>query len=119
MITYLLSVGYSSFHIAATRTASVAMEISATFIAPALMARIGPIRAGMWMINWQILCLALGVNLFWIAKTPFTGSVGLIVGVILSRVGLWGFDLSVQVIIQEVQPVSTMPFPIKVHACPC
>ena len=27
---------------------------------------------------------------------------GLVIGVVLSRVGLWGFDLSVQMLVQEV-----------------
>src|ERR1700722_15241816 len=57
MITYLLTVGYNSIHIGIARTVSVAFEISATWIAPIVMARIGPVRAGIWFISWQMLCL--------------------------------------------------------------
>src|SRR6266536_752277 len=51
MITFLLSAGYSSIHIGIARTVSVAFEISATWIAPVVMARIGPIRTRLWFIR--------------------------------------------------------------------
>lgn len=102
MITYLLFVGYNSIHIGIARTLSVAFEISATWMSPLAMARIGPIRSGIWFISWQMLCLAGGVIIFWVVETPIVSAFGLIAGTILSRVGLWGFDLSVQIIVQEV-----------------
>ena len=102
MMTYLLSVGYNSFYIGATRTVSVAFEISATWIAPIIMSRIGPIRAGIWFINWQILCLVCAGSAFWGFKAPIVAASGLVIGTILSRVGLRGFELSVQIIVQEV-----------------
>jgi iron-regulated transporter 1 len=102
MITYLLSVGYNSIHIGVARTASVVFELSATWIAPKVMSGIGPIRSGLWFISWQMMCLAAGTGIFWGAKTPLVSAFGLVGGTILSRVGLWGFDLSVQVIVQEV-----------------
>ena len=66
------------------------------------MARIGPIRSGIWFINGQILCLACGITLFWFVKNPTTAASALVAGTILSRVGLWGFDMAVQIIVQEV-----------------
>ena len=101
MTTYLLSTGYNSFHIAITRTVSITLEIAATFLAPWAMSRIGPIRSGIWFINWQMLCLLGAVTSFWLATTPLLAATGLVVGTILSRIGLWGFDLSTQVIVQE------------------
>ena len=101
MVTYLLSSGFNSFHVAAARTVSVAFEISATWLAPFVMARIGPVRSGIWFLNWQMLCLAAGVALFWVVKSPILAASGLVMGTILSRIGLWGFDLSAQVIVQE------------------
>ncbi|KAJ3755648.1 iron-regulated transporter [Lentinula raphanica] len=103
MVTYLLSAGYTSLHIAIARTLSVGFEISATWIAPLLMSHITPIRTGIWFINWQILCLAVGVTWFWttLGSKPFLAASGIVAGTILSRVGLWGFDLSVQVNIQQ------------------
>ena len=101
MTTYLLSAGYNSFHIAITRAASVTFEISATWLAPWVMARIGPVRSGIWFINWQMLCLAGAVASFWLVDSPLLAATGLVVGTILSRIGLWGFDLSTQIIVQE------------------
>ena len=103
MITYLLSVGYSSIHIGIARAASVAFEMSATWLAPVVMSRIGPIRTGIWFINWQMLCLAGAASIFWGANSPTVAASGLVGGTILSRVGLWGFDLSAQIIVQQVR----------------
>ena len=48
MVTYLLSAGFDSFAVGASRTASTAIELSATWIAPVTMKYIGPIRSGIW-----------------------------------------------------------------------
>lgn len=111
MITYLSSAGFSSLHIGISRTFSVLFEMSATWIAPVLMTRIGPVRSGLWFISWQTFCLAGGVSLFvsyssfsgsTYSFAPFIAAIGLTGGTILSRIGLWGFDLSTQIIVQEV-----------------
>ncbi|KAI9768926.1 MAG: hypothetical protein M1840_004522 [Geoglossum simile] len=101
MITYLLSVGYTPTHITIARTVSVLSEISATWIAPKVMSRIGPIRSGIWFISWQMIFLAVAVGIFWNSEQPLVAASGLVGGVILSRVGLRGFDLSTQIIVQE------------------
>ncbi|OLN89329.1 Solute carrier family 40 member 1 [Colletotrichum chlorophyti] len=105
MMTFLLSVGYNSFHIGIARTISTVFELSATWAAPKLMSKIGPIRAGIWSLSWQMIWLAAGVGWFFADKAENrTSSIeavsGLVGGVILSRVGLWGYDLSAQTIIQ-------------------
>jgi solute carrier family 40 (iron-regulated transporter), member 1 len=113
MITYLLSAGYKSTQIGFARTFSVALEISATWLAPFVMSRIGPIRAGMWFISWQMICLAVATGIFWSHESEniiFSAS-ALLTGTVLSRVGLWGFDLSTQVIIQEVRYANYTCFP--------
>lgn len=102
MVTYLLSVGLSSAQIGVLRTLSTAIEISATWLAPIAMNRVGPLRGGLWFINWQIMCLAGAFSFFSVVRAPSVAAFGLVVGVIASRVGLWGFDLCVQIIIQEV-----------------
>ncbi|KAH8435089.1 uncharacterized protein LDX57_012718 [Aspergillus melleus] len=105
MVTYLLSAGYSSMAISIARTVSVGFEISATWIAPAVTARIGPIRSGIWFVSWQLCCLAAAVSAFWVAESPIWAASSLVGGTMLSRVGLWGLDLSVQIIVQEeVEP---------------
>lgn len=102
MVTYLLSVGYTSFHIAAARTGSVIFELSATWIAPLVMSKIGPVRAGIWFLSWQSLSLAGAGAVFWGIKPGILAATGLVIGTILSRIGLWGFDLSSQIIVQDV-----------------
>jgi solute carrier family 40 (iron-regulated transporter), member 1 len=105
MVTYLLSVGYNSTAVGLIRMVSTIFELSATWLAPRVMNRIGPVRSGIWFLSLQMACLGIAVAVFWTAKTPFWAASGLVGGTILSRVGLWGFDLSAQVIIQEeVEP---------------
>ena len=113
MITWLLSTGYDSALIATTRTLSVACEFLATWIAPWLMERIGTTRAGLWLACWQIACLVAGMSVFWDFKeAPLVSASGIVGGTILSRIGLRGFDLCTQIIVQEVRaqkPKHTRP----------
>ncbi|EXJ67270.1 uncharacterized protein A1O5_09283 [Cladophialophora psammophila CBS 110553] len=105
MVTYLLASGYTSTMIALIRLISTGCEMSATWMAPTAMAWIGPIRSGLWFLNLQMACLAVGLGFFWIAASPIWAASGLLGGTIFSRIGLWGFELSTQVIIQEqVEP---------------
>ena len=105
MVTYLLSMGFASDSIGLMRTASVVFELSATWLTPFVTKRVGPMRTGLWSINWQMMSLLSAGLLFWAQKTPRVAALELVIGVILSRVGLWGFDLSVQFIIQEVSKI--------------
>lgn len=105
MVTYLVSAGFNSFYIGLVRSLSVVVELSATWIAPRVMSRITPTRAAMWFLNWQILWLAATVSFFWSEPRAIVAASGLSAGTILSRVGLWGYDLSAQVIIQTVGPL--------------
>jgi iron-regulated transporter 1 len=103
MVTWLLAEGYDSTQISVARTFSVIFEVLATWVAPWLMGKVGVIRAGIWLANWQIACLIGGTVIFWrFSSNPFVSASGLVGGAILSRVGLRGFDLCVQIIIQEV-----------------
>lgn len=102
MVTYLLSMGFTSTYIGLLRTVSTLLELSATWLAPKVMNKIGPIRGGIWFLNWQLGMVALSVVTLWIDSSRWA-VIGLLTGVILSRVGLWGFDLSAQMIIQEVR----------------
>jgi solute carrier family 40 (iron-regulated transporter), member 1 len=106
MVTYLLSVGYTSTQIGIIRTVSVVAEVSATWLGPVLMRRVGVIRAGLWSISWQLFCITAAVTLFLAARQPVVAASLLITGVIGSRVGLWMFDLCVQTIVQEVRASS-------------
>ncbi|PTB72892.1 hypothetical protein M440DRAFT_1384275 [Trichoderma longibrachiatum ATCC 18648] len=103
MVTYLLSSGYSSVQIGIARTFGVIFEVLSTWAAPWLMGRIGAVRAGLWMSSWQVMMLAAGVCVFWIfeGENSIVSASGLVGGTVLSRLGLRGFDLCVQLIIQE------------------
>ncbi|KAL4795929.1 Ferroporti-1 [Aspergillus venezuelensis] len=111
MVTFLLHSGFTSLQVSAMRIGAVLAEISGTVVAPFLMDRIGPIRSGLWFLNWQLLTLACAVAAFIfqdegpINKKIVAGI--LVAGVALSRLGLWGFDLSVQFLVQEGIPSST------------
>ncbi|PVI00807.1 hypothetical protein DM02DRAFT_707097 [Periconia macrospinosa] len=106
MITFLLAVGYTSLYVGIARTISTIFELSATWIAPFIQQRIGAVRGGIWFLSWQMIWLAGGLSWFFagseaLTKTGVFAASGLVGGVILSRVGLWGFDLCAQNIVQE------------------
>lgn len=111
MITYLLSTGMTSFQIGILRTATVGLEMSATWLAPLASHKVGPVRAGLWSISWQTTAIIGAVSFFWVAPDPLVAAGCLVAGVAVSRIGLWGFDLSVQVLVQEV--FSTVYTPIS------
>ncbi|KAG9717368.1 putative Ferriportin iron efflux transporter, partial [Aureobasidium melanogenum] len=100
-IAYLLSVGLSSISIGLLRTLSTIFELSSTWLAPKAMHKIGAIRCGIWFLNWQIVWVVIAATMLWIEVPQKYAVLGLLAGTIASRVGLWGFDLSAQVIIQE------------------
>ena len=107
MTTYLLTLGFTSTHVSIMRLVSVILELSATVAAPWLMNKIGAVRAGLWFINEQLLAIALAIGLFHVFPTstaPMLAGAALVLGVCLSRLGLWGFDLSVQYLVQEDAP---------------
>lgn len=101
MVTYLLALGMSSGIIGVLRGVAAIFELSATCMAPKVMNYVGPIRAGIWFINWQIFCVSIACLFFWIDQNATVVAMGTVLAVIASRVGLWGFDLSVQIIVQE------------------
>jgi solute carrier family 40 (iron-regulated transporter), member 1 len=110
MVTYLLSVGYTPLDVGIARTVSTVFELSATWVAPLLMNRIGAVRGGIWSLSWQMAWLAAGVAWFFsssdIRGTETEGVVvadtALAVCVAFSRVGLWGYDLCAQTVVQDV-----------------
>ncbi|KAK9249572.1 Ferroporti-1 [Lipomyces tetrasporus] len=118
-VAYLLAVGYSPSVIGVLRTVSVLFELSATWAAPILMKNIGAVRGGMWFINWQAICCIAAAVAIYHSGSPSADDVpaestdkflfvfaskataALVFAVVCSRVGLWGFDLCAQFLIQE------------------
>ena len=114
MVTYLLHTSFTPLQVSAMLVGAVAAELSGTWAAPLLMSRIGPIRSGLWFLNWQLGCLAAAVVAFaWFDSQSLVVAASLIIGVALSRTGLWGFDLSVQYLVQEVRN----PLPCQISQC--
>lgn len=111
MTTYLLHSGFSPLEVSCMRIGSVAAELSGTWIAPIIMNRIGPIRSGLWFLNWQFCCVAGAAAAYvpWDSNSQLVAGC-LVIGVALSRIGLWGFDLSVQFLVQEVSSTSWLDF---------
>ncbi|KAL7947321.1 Ferroporti-1 [Trichoderma barbatum] len=103
MVTFLLSSSCSPMQIGIARTFGVTFEVLSTWAAPWLMGRLGAVRAGLWMSSWQVTMLAVGVCIFWVfdGKDSLISASGLVGGTIFSRLGLRGFDLCVQLIVQE------------------
>ncbi|KAL1874775.1 hypothetical protein VTK73DRAFT_194 [Phialemonium thermophilum] len=108
MLTYLLASNLTLWQVGIIRAGSSIFELSATWIAPRLMKRIGLLRTGLWSILWQMAWLAAAISwLFYYcggrgySSTNLLPAVGLTVTAAFSRIGLWGFDLSVQNIVQD------------------
>ncbi|KAL1888386.1 hypothetical protein Sste5346_009594 [Sporothrix stenoceras] len=103
MVTFLLAAGYTPLYVGLARTASTVFELSATWIAPRLMGRIGVVRSGIWSLSWQALWLTAATAVFWAspASGSLVGATCLAAGVALSRIGLWGYDLCAQSIVQD------------------
>jgi len=108
LITYLIATGMSSATVASFRAIAAVFELTATWIAPAVTARIGAVRSGIWFLNMELLFIAGACACLWFPAVDtgkLTVIMGLVLCVILSRTGLWGYDLSAQLIIQdEVEP---------------
>ena len=107
MITFLISVGYTSLHVGLARTLSTGLEISATWAAPRVMDRVGAVRGGLWSICWLMCWLAAGAAWFFADSYSSNGSAiaaatALAMCVAVSRLGLWGFDLCAQLLVQDV-----------------
>ena len=103
-ITYLLAQGLSSASVAMLRGLAAVFELSATWLGPWLHTRIGPVRAGIWFLNAELVFIALSCVALWLPAETVPGvatTFALVAAVILSRTGLWGFDLSAQLIIQD------------------
>lgn len=103
MVTYLLSTGFIALEISFLRVASVLAELGGTIMAPYLMNHIGTVRAGLWFLLWQVTCV--GMFSWAILTFDITSKlvgICLAVSITFKRLGLWGSDLAIQYIVQEV-----------------
>jgi len=100
MIAFLIASGMPIETITWFRTGSVAIELSATLLAPIVIRKTGPLRSACAFIDYQWATLVVTAILFANASNPLAATI-LSVGVAVSRIGLWGFDLSSQIIVQD------------------
>lgn len=104
MTTYLLATGFAPIEISFLRVGAVLAELGGTLIAPTVMARIGPVRSGLWFLMWQVLCVgAFAGGIFSQQSMTRSTSILLSAGITLKRLGLWGSDLAIQFIVQEAR----------------
>ena len=105
MITYLLNTGFLPLEISIFRIASVLAELGGTWAAPIMMQRIGPVRAALWFLMWQVACIGV-IGHTIVSGDIMSKAVGitLAVGITFKRLGLWGSDLAIQFLVQEVSP---------------
>jgi hypothetical protein len=105
MIAFLSQyAGFSTPLIAGLRVVAVIVGVTATFLSSPLIRRIGAVRSGIWFLSWQtIFLLPIPITMFLPLSRTLQG--GLLVGFVsISRLGLWGFDLSEQYLVQQVYP---------------
>ncbi|KAI8977743.1 Ferroporti-1 [Trametes punicea] len=99
MLSYLKAHAYSDPFLAGMRGLNVIAGLAGTLAMPFLERRLGLVRAGNWSIWSEVLCL-LPVLITLYVGAPSDGSRGpawnaalLFGGMMLSRIGLWAFDL--------------------------
>lgn len=114
IISYLFSLGFTSMEVTMLRMASVLSELGGTWMAPIMMDKVGPARAGLFFLFWQVVCLAIfaGPVITHGITTKFVG-LALALGITFKRLGLWGTDLSIQYMVQAVCcPLLILRFPL-------
>ncbi|KAI0334124.1 hypothetical protein GY45DRAFT_1270953 [Cubamyces sp. BRFM 1775] len=99
MLSYLKAHEYSDPFLAGMRGLNVVAGLAGTLAMPFLERKLGLVRAGNWSIWSEVLCL-LPVLITLYVGAPADGSRGpawnaalLFGGMMLSRIGLWAFDL--------------------------
>jgi iron-regulated transporter 1 len=100
MVSYLLQRGVHATVIAVVRGLGVVVGIVATITYPYFTTKIGIPRTGLWAIQFELLFLGLACASFLMTQSVWS-IVLFLVGVNISRFGLWTFDLAQTQLIQE------------------
>lgn len=99
MLSYLKAETYSDPFLAGMRAMNVVAGLAGTMAMPLLERRLGLVRAGNWSIWSEALCLVPVLLSFYVGsppagqRPPAWNAALLFGGMMLSRVGLWAFDL--------------------------
>lgn len=95
MIAYLKWKNVSSLIIVLNRGIGVLAGLTATMVSQKLISKVGLIRTGLWALWFQLTCLAASILQFFFLQylTENEGVWIFMIGVSVSRFGLWLFDL--------------------------
>ncbi|KAI0640034.1 Ferroporti-1 [Trametes polyzona] len=99
MLSYLKAHTYSDSFLAGIRGLNVVAGLLGTMAMPFLERRLGLVRAGNWSIWSEVLCLLPVLIALYVcapadgSRAPAWNAVLLFGGMMLSRIGLWAFDL--------------------------
>lgn len=112
MTAYIITLGVDVSIISFFRSLGEVFGITASIIAPILIKRIGPSKSAVFFIWFQLTMLipsGIGASSWARGLDPLLSSSLLVGGVGVSRLGLWGFDLSVTQLMQEkTEPPSAL-----------
>jgi solute carrier family 40 (iron-regulated transporter), member 1 len=100
MVSYLLQLGVHPLLIAVFRGVGVGMGIGATLTYPFFAKLVGLSRAGLWSISFELIFLGLACSSFLVTDQFWSVTIFLI-GVNISRYGLYSYDLAQTQLIQE------------------
>jgi iron-regulated transporter 1 len=101
MVSYLKLIGYSDFMLGVLRVVAGIAGISATYLMPMISSRIGVIRTGIWSLWAEFFTLVPVVLSFKLNTSHWIKFMMMFGGMSLSRIGLWMFDLSETLILQQ------------------
>lgn len=100
MVSYIKWIGYSDIIIAIIRSFTIIMGIIATHIQPWYMSKVGTTRSALHFIWFEVIMMIFVIISFYTPLSNYS-MLMLVIGFSLSRIGLWGFDLSQTQIMQE------------------
>lgn len=100
MMSYLKWAGYSDIMIAVIRSLTIVMGIMATHIQPWYLSKVGTPRSALHFIWFEVTMMLFVLISFYTPLSHYSMFM-LVIGFSLSRIGLWGFDLSQTQIMQE------------------
>jgi iron-regulated transporter 1 len=113
LTAWLTSTGVKPATLANFRAASQASGALGTIVAPHAIRKLGVMRAGFYSLSLQLICVLTAVLSVSTSTTETdnaeidatavtgTGASAMMLAVIASRVGLWGFDLAERQVVQQ------------------
>ncbi|KAI7893083.1 Ferroporti-1 [Mucor mucedo] len=103
MISYLKIIGYQDWSLGVLRAVAGIAGLASTWILPFLSSKIGIIRSGMWAVWFEAGSLTpVVISLTNAYRGSVLGSIMLFAGMCISRVGLWMFDITETILLQQL-----------------